>query len=387
MSEDSVIEDPRPEVTIMVLPGIRDGESFKPRMLLEADGIWHETSAPATNFRLADIRNRFAEALEQAVGYKVDDALNLLRFGSIALANDILPKEVKDALKAARAAAKKEPPRLILHVSRSQEWIPWEAMYDGDGYLGLDFEIARLPILERQPRQGSLPAREVSSVRSVLGREVTAPGESEFDVWTGTFADVLPDDRVDRIPVDAAAGEWPTLTALESDAQILHVTCHGMRNQYGIFWTLNPSQSDLKLLYVLDGMNAGGLAPKLEAARPLVFGNACTPDDATVGELTPDIPGLANVLFEYGAANVVGSVASLSIELAVRFAKAFYRRLLVEEEAVACALRNTKLDFNADPATRDDPTYLLYCLYGPPDTRYTRGAAGSPAATEGAVAS
>ena len=65
----------------------------------------------------------------------------------------------------------------------------------------------------------------------------------------------------------------------------------------------------------------------------------------------------------------VGTFAPVRKALAVEFAQRFYNNLLVSQMPVGQALWATKKQYVDEQAT--DPSWLFYCMYGPPETRFT----------------
>jgi hypothetical protein len=144
----------------------------------------------------------------------------------------------------------------------------------------------------------------------------------------------------------------------------VHVTCHGglKDDKREAYWTLdhtNPITFDYRIYQSF--VRTLGLV-----SRPLVFGNAC----ASAGTQT-DLAALqgfgAAFLSGGGALNFVGTFAPITRTTAVVFAERFYAQLF-SGLPVGEALRRTKAGFAAQDLK--DPSYLFYCLYGPPDSTY-----------------
>jgi hypothetical protein len=211
----------------------------------------------------------------------------------------------------------------------------------------------------------------VSVIRSVLGKKV-AMDEAVYGTWRSTFAGVLNEGVVaHELPPEHNSVQWPGVAALREEADILHVTCHGANDASGDpLWALNPDSMELPYRFNKSQFNA--LKPTFNARHPLVFANACTDSDYS----GPDRPPLGAEIFGLGALNVIGTLAPIRREVALRFAKQFYALLLGEGQEVGDALLNTKKAIHAEDGARADPTHLLYCLYGPPETHYTRNGTG-----------
>jgi CHAT domain-containing protein len=103
--------------------------------------------------------------------------------------------------------------------------------------------------------------------------------------------------------------------------------------------------------------------------RPLVFGNACA--SATGPSSNPDRPpaSFASRFLELGAAAFIGTFAPISKSMAVDVAREFYTRLLVNGLPLGEALWETKQHYRKLAGA--DPSWLFYCLYGPPELQFS----------------
>ena len=100
---------------------------------------------------------------------------------------------------------------------------------------------------------------------------------------------------------------------------------------------------------------------------PLVFGNACS--SAGGGNIDTELGwGVGKTLYESGASAFIGTIAPVQTKMAIAFASEFYRRLLTDGMPIGLALWETRWHFRE--AQSSDPSYLFYCLYGSPDTRF-----------------
>lgn len=263
---------------------------------------------------------------------------------------------------AALARTDDDPPCLVIYVHPTLEWIPWELMHDGTDFLGLRYVIARLPIVRRGP-SSMAETRVVRRVCTFLGEHLM--DEEQQAEWERTF-DGLPNGvTVDRFPTN---GVWPTAdqVAQEAGADILHITCHGgvQDDTFNTVWTLNAQGQSYVYGLGMPGveqMEFGG------QGGPLVFGNAC---QGAAGAITATglVPGLAYSFFNNGATAFIGTFAPISKTMALQFATTFYGHLLRNRLGIGRALLRTKSDFKA--AEEQDPSWLFYCLYGAPGTRF-----------------
>ena len=360
------------ELSVMTIPS-EGTDGLAVRMLVYERGVWRETQPPPGT-DLKNMRMVFSRALVEAVSHPSaagGDAVTGLIGPGIALFRDLIPPDLEEILANARRSTDGERPLLRIHLSPAHEWIPWEVLNDGHDFLGLNFQIARLPIVQQPPLQPENAEHLVERVNSLLGRRVADPPDEDFDRWRETFNELLPQRAQALVPPTATDEGWPRVMSLMDEADIVHVTCHGERDEAGPYWTLDPDKPKATHRYTLSSELVTMLGPRFEERKPLVFGNACTTDQAMSKAGEPDRPALATAFFRNNALNFVGSLAPIRRPLAVRFARLFYEELLRERKPISLALLDAKRRCQKEePAAQGDPTYLFYCLYGPPETRY-----------------
>jgi hypothetical protein len=364
----------------MMVYGDAGSPGLPPALLLEQRGLWreaHEPSGTAPREALDALRQQVKHTVEHGSD---DDGNAVKDMAPVAMSlfDGLFGPDVQSALKLAREQSNGEPPLLRIHLARAHEGIPWELLHDGEDFLGMTFRIARLPILPNPPEQPDDCTHAVAIVRSLLGKGVAAPTEDDYATWRDTFRDLLPAGVAAELhPEDEPKRDWPRTRVLQEEADILHVTCHGKRDEAGVgYWALDPDGSPSALQFRFNMAQVNSVRTAFKARRPLVFANACAPA-STFTE--PEHPPLLNELFGLGALNCIGTLAPIRQKLALRFARHFYKSLLGRGSDVSMALFEAKRACRDDPVTRGDPTYLLYCLYGPPDMRYgptTNGANG-----------
>lgn len=356
-------------VSIMVLPSHPDDDDAPAQFYVLKGGLWHEVPLSNTpRIGLRTVREGVNSLLNQVMitisrGAN-ENARAFLENRCHAFWNSLLPQVIREHLIEALAQSA-EPPCVLVNTHPKLEWLPWELLHDGITFLGLRCRVARLPIVPHGPANAET-RRAVTQAASFLGEGVfDAPGDApQMDRWASTFA---PAERcglvVRRFPVNGN-GTWPKLDNVR-DAQscdIIHLTCHGGVDDHGTpFLTLNPDDELANIdEYLADLMN-------FPAKGPLVFGNACgSARSAAVGAAVTR--GVAVAFFDRGASAFVGAIAPISKTLAVEFAEVFYHRLLIDGLAVGEALRSTKQHFQQ--SNTPDPSWLFYCLYGSPDTRF-----------------
>lgn len=248
-------------------------------------------------------------------------------------------------------------------------------MYDDDiGFLGVCFQIARLPITPRVPDLSDTTPHAVREIYNLLGRDIE-DNEFSFDRWQRTFTDVIPGFKDIQYPPhqQATDGEWPTINQITVAADILHITCHGgLEDDDGLYWTLSDSQHETTKHQIRDStiqLNH----KKLRKSRTLVFGNACALIASEQNSPKTLTPGFGPAFYENGAAAFVGTCAPITKRVALEFPRKFYEFLLKEGLPIGEALLETKRYFyqqkDYDP-TWNDPSWLFYCLYGSPETYF-----------------
>jgi hypothetical protein len=190
-------------------------------------------------------------------------------------------------------------------------------------------------------------------------------------LWANTFNGILPAGHETKFPPPN-----PSIDDIANarNADILHITCHGglrdPTNSQEVYWTLD-SNHQLPIHYEFRSSSFDNDFIGYET-KPLVFGNACaSTNSGGGGHKNGLIPGYGASFFAKGALNFVGTFAPITKTLAVEFARLFYQNLLgaggVAPLPIAQALWATKNHYRLTVKS-PDPSYLFYCLYGPPDT-------------------
>jgi len=354
-------------ISLILLPTTTD---VLPPMLIHHKVAWRHMP-PASAKAPGDISQAVNDRLTEAVS---SGNLNKLIGRAKSLYTDIVPV---DAQRILWEVGQQGDTILLIHNWPRHDWIPWEIMHDDDEFLGLKFQITRMPVLTMPISHairdlGNGQIHEVESIRSVLGRNVVDGQAGELtSAWQDTFAGIDAGPGValsSEPPVLDGDPAWPTeREADDVEHDIVHITCHGNIDYNGKkVWSLtlqepNPSRHYLDRDWVnhLD----------LGAQKPLVFANAC--GSVGAGGTTEVIPTFGQEFVEKGAHNFVGTFAPVTKDLALDFAGRFYEHLVSEDEdlTIGQALLATKLDFH-QTAGQEDPSYLFYCLYGPPSARY-----------------
>jgi hypothetical protein len=242
------------------------------------------------------------------------------------------------------------PDRTVLGISSNADWIPWELMHDGKGFLGQRMLLVRMPRI----RAGELGAAASPTLR--LG--ASAPGRMILNVIGGEldgqvaachrlFASVAPDVEVH--PLEGAS--LAELLEVIGNADLVHITCHGRRDPLRLQIC---RQDDELVSLLLDSLRLDTFQLK---PRCLVYANACNSAaaDSRLGEFV----SFGTEFFKKGAATYIGTLATVPIAGALGYASRFYEELKACGGDVFDAYQTAK---NVSVAV--GPTCLLFCIYG-----------------------
>ena len=362
-------------VSLMVLPNTL--ADAPPQLLLDQNGIWldmmpddqgnNAVNIQETKKEIDSYFQKIMAEVELQPAHTADNATLKATFATYY--RKLVTTKVREALfnVAQGAAANNEIPELLVHTHTLLEWIPWEMFHDGRDFLGLRFRIARLPIMRQIP---DVSAKDVAVQRVYNLLANNFLDAAQQTAWENTFNGILPAGHETTFPPP-----FPSVDNIVNarDADILHITCHG---------GLRDPASDKEVYWTLDSQNMQSLNYELRTnlfdmvgydTKPLVFGNACASTDAGGGNSRKNglLPGYGASFFARGALNFVGTFAPITKSLAVEFARLFYQYLLgangQQPLPIAQALWETKNHYR-QTVKSPDPSYLFYCLYGPPDT-------------------
>jgi hypothetical protein len=356
-----------PTISIMVhaLPG----KDPIPTFLYEQNGAWQDLKSGDLAISTSEMQQRLGENLnvimQSAENNPGQSVMASLVNATAKLYEQLLPEKLRDVIgHAAATAAPDDPPILRIHLATTKfDWVPWELLRDDRDYLGVSFQIARLPVGQTLPAIDEQQPREVKAIHNILGQTVLDATQAPLKaVWQDTF--VPPCGVVHKLIPANGAPPWPTIDDVIAafKADVLHLTCHGMYDESGksYFWAIDPDNQ----LGALAGVGTDTFANvRPIGGRPLLFANAC----AFTGKQIGLVPGFGRELFARGIQNAVGAFARVSKTVAIPFAKSFYQRLLDDGDSIGRALVLTKREFHQHAT---DPSPLFYCLYGPPGTRF-----------------
>lgn len=268
---------------------------------------------------------------------------------------------------AAKPEANGTAPILRLHLMPGLDVIPWELLFDGVDFLGLRYQVARLPVVGAGPPSEEGATHEVKRIISLLGENVLDVKDQKK--WKATFTGLANGTvKIFRRP---EKDDWPDFTTAMAGGQadLIHITCHGITKGKERFWTLNDAQLAQER-YRLNATVAKDFL--VDQTRPLVFANACAsaaPPPAEAGALGTLAEGFGTTFYEVGARAFVGTFAPVTKTMAVEFATRFFRHLFKDGLPIGEALLTTKQGFLEEDGP--DPSWLFYCLYGDPTTRFT----------------
>ena len=377
-----------PALDVMVLPNLLPGaagrtQSRLPYVYVQQNGLWQDLTERDT-LDLPGLRRTISEQLYHLMdGLDADPGANLmlaLKSHSRVLYQRLIPRRLHNLLHDLERRAAEAGRPGVLRIHSPIEWIPWELFYDPDhqpGFLGLRFQVARLPIVaggSGLPEGACVPVQRIYNLlgRHVLTDEQQALWQSTFDLpgKTDAAAEI-------RFPSAADGRDFPGLADMERIQQpgILHFTCHGGLEAAdgSVYWTLDdraPIADEYRIRREI--VEILGEILQLRDSTPLVFGNACA-STRTANERAALEAGLVlgfgPVFLKHGAGAFVGTFAPVSKPAAVEFARQFYRRLLADGLPVGQALWQARQDFYQQGSR--DPSYLFYTLYGLPGTRFS----------------
>ncbi len=369
-------------VSLIVLPRSVSSTEDELCFYIEDNHVWNEDVKERINL------DQISSDTEKELGRIMreyeedDDPANFDNIGIRGLGNKLveglMPRGIRNYLDKVMQATPGEtsPVLRIYSIGARADWIPWELMYIRPQFLGVHFQVARLPTLSIS--NGLLApissgVREVRSVVNLLGRDLLDP--DQFDRWKTTFADVIgdPEHELRRPSAADAEAEYPSWSILDGSEvmpDVVHVTCHGnLGDESGFYWTLdhNSAESEYKMDQSIVSLIGAGL--DFASTRPLIFGNACASARAGQAFQGKLLSSFGYEFYKFGASAFIGTFAPITKKLAVEFARLFYQKLFVDQLPVGEALRATKLHFHQQ-GQRGDPSWLFYCLYGLPETKY-----------------
>lgn len=241
-----------------------------------------------------------------------------------------------------------------ISIVSDEPWIPWELCKleggenEGGPFLCEAFAITRwMAGIDPKP---DLTLNRMAVVRPEESGLPHAPAEQAYLLSLASGG-----RQVERVPARFVE-LITTLRMGKHDGW--HYTGHGA------FSKADPNRSSIDLddYWQMTPEDLSGPARNLGNARPLVFLNACQAGRGAMS-LT-GMGGWARAFLSAGAGAFVGAHWSIDDEIALEFAKEFYRRLLNEGQTIGEAAMQSRL--KARDARLGDPTWLAYVVYAHP---------------------
>lgn len=277
-------------------------------------------------------------------GEEKESALQSLRGQGAALFRRLVPGELQKEIQS-------WPDGTIFQVSTNAQWVPWELMHDGKGFLGQRMLLVRVPRinLELSKARRELTERPSSLVHGQKILNVVGGGlNSQKDECRGLFCDFGSE-------VDVSILHERPLSALSQaicDADLVHFTCHGHRDplRLQIYKT-----DDITLNLLVDSVAEDEFRIK---PRCLVYASACSSAASEI--VFEEFLSFAWQFYAKGAAAYIGTLGAVPTRDAISFSRRFYSRLASGETAnIYRAYQATRKE-----AFLEGPACLLFCIYG-----------------------
>ena len=248
-------------------------------------------------------------------GEKKESALLSLRGQGAALFRRLIPRELQREIQG-------WPDGIVLQVLTNEQWIPWELMYDGKGFLGQRMLLVRVPRLSlelgranaRKERVNRPPCSGSGRGQKILN--VVGGGLSnQRDECHGLFNSFSKGAEVSILHERPLS----VLSQAIGDADLVHFTCHGHRDplRLQIYKT-----DDIMLNLLVDSVAEDDFRIK---PRCLVYANAC--NSAASEIVFEEFLGFAWQFYIKGAAAYIGTLGAVPTKDALSFARRFYARL------------------------------------------------------------
>jgi hypothetical protein len=314
---------------------------------------WYMDS-DATSKEVLDTLGRLTSFMNDSAGTKYTDASkqtsredNIVGLG-ISLFERVLPGPVQEELRAM-------PDGSVLCVSTDEQWVPWEILHDGSGYLGQRFCLFRLPRVEREGHFGNrdeqtgLPSEHRRLALHIVGVDIPEEIRNKAAAAFSALGDRYTVEPICEKPLSV-------LIDRSADADLLHLTCHGTAEPSCCLFIADTKEPSQNLLVT-------SLKIPRFRVRPtaLVFANACNSaaPQVTFGHMLT----FAWAFWHKGVNTYIGTTGVVPAPSAVAFASAFYREAFSRQKPAAEAFRAAK----AEMIQAGDYSHVLYALYGSPE--------------------
>lgn len=273
--------------------------------------------------------------------------LNLQGIGA-DLFNTLIPSPLATVVRNWREGS-------LVIVSTNEQWIPWELIYDGQGFWGKRFVIARLPRLSDRRRipdtkrpEIKTRTRQIKRVVNVVGGDVGAAEAKQACELFDMLGNPIRVELLQEQPISV-------LNKALAKADVLHCTCHGH---------LEPHMLQVSK----DKSVLTNLLPQTVQKLPLepgsfVFANTCTSalPVLTFGRFS----SFAWEFYRQGAGVFIGTLGAVPTTHAISFAESIYRELFNKSRKTTVG-EAVNLAKNVIARERN-LFWLLYCIYGDPD--------------------
>ena len=249
-------------------------------------------------------------------------------------------------------------------ITTEDPWIPWEMVkpyraldqggYEEDPFWCEQFDLARWVAGWGPP--GLLPAQEA---RAITPRSNLPSVHREASFIKG-LEQVWPDTRT----LDPLKSKHELLLYLrENTFAIAHFACHG---------AFQEDQPGRPFIQMDRPFYSSQWPPRFAdvETRPIIFMNAC--HTSRTGYLFTQLGGWASKAIGAGAGAFAGTLWEVRDDLALLFAKAFYRSLREVQPdgnflSIGTAFRKARDAVKQEAP--DNPTWLAYALYADPQGR------------------
>jgi CHAT domain-containing protein len=256
--------------------------------------------------------------------------------------------------------------RSIVIIEASDKWvaIPWELLFDGEGFLCLKHQVGRRVITERPsmpPRRGLSKKLNLLLIGDATSNLTGALRE------TKQIAQLLGDEvnlNVHSLTGSQECGKLDVMRVLSrGDWDIVHYAGHAH------FSFLDPNNSGWILA---DGELKAFEIVNLFGERPpaLVFNNACESGrEAEYGEIAyeNEVYGLASGFMSAGVSAYLGALWPIHDDAAAMIAAQFYRDV-ARGDTIGQALVAAKLQM-IDKLGMGEIAWASLVIYGSPDFR------------------
>jgi len=249
-----------------------------------------------------------------------------------------------------------------IHIFTDDPIIPWELMIPNRGneeldFLGIDFQIARWHISEKQELDRPLQSLDLQKLFAIM---------PEYPDDNLTMARNELEMLQTMTGFRRVGGNYNAFSKLfktsTTDNSIIHFSGHGIVQDQRYAIKLEDGELDL--------MTFRGIIPRPPKTHPLFFFNAC--DIGQAHHVANFVDGWAPTVLEAGASGYIGGLWPLTNIGATKFAELFYQQLekslAGQPTNVADILRQTRKHFYDN----GDPTFLGYVYYGDPHFRLVR---------------